>query len=398
VSRRARIGWSVAGTALLAVLVVVGVLWFRQAYHRVQQTLYLPPTGEAAFNPLYALAKTLQADGVRVDVRQRLQLDEHPPDPHDTLVLFNDPRTLSPPQMDRLLDWVAAGGHLVVRTPLYLRSEEITGQDLPHAELLERLSLWLVEETPGCVDFQVEGEDHHVEFCNGRRFAFDGVEPELSWGDLEQGYVYARLAHGDGHVDVLAEMDFLANAAVRPRLLEDLTQPPKGGLRDGPHRALARQVLAPNYGRGTVHLVYAAEMPSLWRTLLAKGWMVWLPLLLALCAWLWRRMQRFGPALPSPAAERRSLLEHVRASGEHAYRYGRGVLLYTAVRQSFLARLRRRDPVAAALAGEPQVAAIAERLGVPAERVRSMLNVPASHDRRGFRDRISTLIELRNRL
>ena len=173
---------------------------------------------------------------------------------------------------------------------------------------------------------------------------------------------------------------------------------PEGGLRDGPHRALARQILAPNYGRGTVHLVYAAEMPSLWRTLLLRGWMVWVPLMLALAAWLWMRTQRFGPPVPSPAGERRSLLEHVRASGEHLYRYGRGVMLYSAVRQAFLAQLRRRDPVAAALTGEPQIEAVAARTGLPAERVRTALNAPASHDRKAFRDRISLLIQLRNRL
>ena len=95
---------------------------------------------------------------------------------------------------------------------------------------------------------------------------------------------------------------------------------------------------------------------------------------------------------------RRSLLEHVRASGEHLYRYGRGVMLYAAVRQAFLARLRRRDAVAAALSGEPQVAALAERTGLPAERIRTALNAPASHDRQAFRDRIALLIHLRNRL
>ena len=36
--------------------------------------------------------------------------------------------------------------------------------------------------------------------------------------------------------------------------------------------------------------------------------------------------------------------------------------------------------------------------GLPAERIRVALNAPASHDRQAFRDRISLLIQLRNRL
>lgn len=395
---RARAAWTVAAMGLALALVAAGVLWFRHEFHRVEKTIYLPPGGEAAYNPLYALARTLQADGVKVDARQRLRLDEHALAARDTVLLFNDPRALSPPEARRLLDWVEGGGHLIVRTPAYSPAEDVAGEDAPVSVLLDMLSLWLVDETPACEAFQVEGEGHHVEFCRGRRFAFDDVEPRLSWGDLQAGYVYARLDAGKGHVDVLAGFDFLTNGATRNALADALTAPPEGGLRDGPHRALARQVLAPNYGQGTMHLVYAAEMPSIWRVLLARGWMVWAPLLLALMAWLWARMQRFGPERPSPSGERRSLLEHVRASGEHLFRYGRGVLLYAAVRQAFLARLRRRDPVAAALAGEPQVAAIAERLDLSADRVRTALQTPGSHDRQGFRDRISTLIQLRNRL
>jgi hypothetical protein len=80
------------------------------------------------------------------------------------------------------------------------------------------------------------------------------------------------------------------------------------------------------------------------------------------------------------------------------FRYGRGVLLYSAVRNAFLVRLRRGDPVAASLTGEPQIAAIAERFGMSDSAVRTALQTPAGHDKQAFRDRISTLIQLRNRL
>jgi hypothetical protein len=264
---------------------------------------------------------------------------------------------------------------------------------------MESLGLLPSEEPPQCEPLQVEGEDEHVEFCEGRRFFFYETVPELSWGDPDAGYVYARLAHGQGHVDVLAEFDFLDNGGdPGGNPLLPVAPTTVGGLRDAPHRALARQLLAPNYGRGTVHLVYAAQMPSLLRSVLLQGWAVWVPLLLALLAWLWRRMQRFGPLRPAPAGERRSLLEHVRASGEHLFRYRKRALLYAAVRDAFLARLRRRNPLAAALAGEPRIAAIAERVGLPPATVRTALQPPSSHDKAAFRDRISTLIQLRNRL
>ena len=380
--------------ALAVAVAGAGAAWFLHHYERVEQQIQLPPRGEASYNPLYALKKTLQADGLVVESRQRLDLGARQLRPRDTLLILNDPRVMTPVESRKLLEWVAGGGHLLVRTP-----SPQGGQEQGHAALLDALGVLPREDSTECEPLQVEGQDHHVEFCDGSRFTFDGVEPELAWGDLQAGYAYARLAHGQGHVDVLADFDFLGNGGEA----DDAPAPAaagrrSGGLRDGPHRALARQVLAPNYGQGTMHLVYAAQMPSLLRTVLLRGWPVWLPLLAALLAWLWRRMQRFGPGLPSPVGERRSVLEHVRASGEHLFRYNRRALLYASVRKSFLARLRRRDPVAAALGGDAQARAIAGRAGVPVERVRTALQAPSSHDKQAFRTRISTLVQLRNRI
>ena len=378
---------------LAAAVIGAGVAWFLHTYEKVEREIALPPRGEAGYNPLYALKKALQADGIKVESRQRLNLASQQLGAHDTLLILNDPRTMTPTESRRLLEWVADGGHLLLRTPPTASHERETS-----VPVLEDLGVMLSDEPPECEPLQVEGQDGHIEFCSGRRFYFDEVEPELSWGDLQADYVYARLAHGQGHVDVLADFDFLSNGDPVASTSRRIGAGQVGGLRDGPHRALARQVLAPNYGQGTVHLVYAAQMPSLLRSVLTQGWPVWVPLLLALLAWLWLRMQRFGPLRPSPPAERRSLLEHVRASGEHLFRYNKRALLYAAVRNSFLARLRRRDPVAAALTGEAQIEAIATRLDISAEKIRTALLPPSSHDKPAFRDRISTLIQLRNRI
>lgn len=391
---RLRSGARIALIMVLAAAAIGGgVAWFLHTYEKVEREIALPPRGEADYNPLYALKKALQADGLKVESRQRLNLATEKLGAHDTLLILNDPRSMTPVESRRLLEWVATGGHLLLRTP-----PENSGNEETSVPILQALGILLTEDSPECESLQVEGQDHHVEFCNGRRFFFNQVEPELAWGDLQAAYVYARLAHGKGHVDVLADFDFLTNNGnmESASLLADAGK--SGGLRDGPHRALARQVLAPNYGQGAMHLVYAAQMPSLFRMVLTQGWPVWAPLLLALLAWLWLRMQRFGPLRPSPPAERRSLLEHVRASGEHLFRYNRRALLYAAVRNSFLARLRRRDPVAAALTGEAQIGAIAERLDISADRIRTALQPPSSHDKPAFRDRISTLIQLRNRI
>ena len=250
-------------------LIAAGVAWFLHTYEKVEKQIALPPRGEASFNPLYALKKTLQADRIPVDSRQRLDLSTAQLGKRDTVLVLNDPRTMTPVDTRRLLQWVANGGHLLLRTPPPGSRNQETS-----VPLLEALHVLLTDDAPQCAPLQVPGEEQHVEFCRGRRFFFNQVEPELAWGDLQAAYVYARLSHGEGHVDVLADFDFLTNNGNQQRggnLLVPEKDPLAGGLRDGPHRPLARQLLSPNYGQGTVHLVYAAQMPSLWRMVLQRG-------------------------------------------------------------------------------------------------------------------------------
>lgn len=394
---------------LLGVAVMGGLAaWWLHTHERVERVVAMPRIGEARRNPLYALQVALQKDGVPVQSRRRLQLLPEgrratvTPGLRDTVVVYNDPRTLTHDEADELLRWVNRGGHLVVRTP----PMGLLASNAPVPLFAELQLVPMGRGHDGCEEVRgapaarssraaasAAGEDAQafagdLLFCGARRFTLAGANPSHSWGDLKNGYVFARLPYGNGSVDVLADLDFLSS--------DELEQPA--------HHELARQVLQPNHRAGTVHLVYAAQMPSLWSTLARYSWMAWGPLLLALAFWLWRRMQRFGPLLAPPPGERRSLLEHITASGELTYRYGYGHLLYDAVRSAFLARLRRRDPVAAALQGEAQLQLLAARFrDVPMAELRDALRPPALpmgavNDHAAFRTRIALLIRLRNRL
>lgn len=396
---------------LLGAMVLAGLTaWWLHTHERVERSIPMPRTGEARRNPLYALQVALQKDGIAVQSRRRLQLlpdgSKAAPVPlgaTDTVIIYNDPRTLTRAEVDELLRWVGHGGHLVVRTPpvgllasnspvpLFAELDLMPlGRD--HSECEEvKGARAPADAGPSAVRAAALVDDDDdgghtgwgLLFCGARRFTLVGANPAHSWGDLKNGYVFARVLRGSGSVDVLADLDFLGS--------DELEQPASF--------ALARQLLQPNHRVGTVHLVYAAQMPSLWATLIRRSWMAWGPLLLALAFWLWRRMQRFGPQFAAPVTERRSLLEHITASGELAYRYGYAHLLYDAARNAFLARLRRRDPQAAALQGEPQLMLLAQRFAdVPASDIRDALMPPFANDHTAFRTRIATLIRLRNRL
>ena len=188
------------------------------------------------------------------------------------------------------------------------------------------------------------------------------------------------LPEGSGLVTIAADLDFLTNAS----------------LEDPISSELAWRVLQP--GRGTVHLVYRTEMLPLWRIVLERGWMIWLPLLLATLGGLWAATQRFGPLLPSADSGRRSLLEHLQAAGEHVVRYRRSHLLHQQVLAAFNTRLQRRDPYAAALDGPARIAAIAAKTGMDPADVNNALLAPRPFDTADLRQRILLLTRLRNRL
>lgn len=375
--------------ALLAAAAITA--WFLATFERKDIQVPQPPRGEAAYNPLYALKRALQEDGVRVVSHRRLSPRALALVPGDTLWLRGDLRTMPRHDARALAAWVARGGHLVAEVTYRWQ-----GQGDTAGPLLDALGVSLEEAGFECTAFAGTGsaraaprrkagdaEQDDVSVCGRMRARVAGdTRVALRWRNAEGADLLVRLRHGAGSVDLAADVDFAGN--------DTLASPGAA--------ALARQLLAPNLGRGTVHLVYDAAMPPLWRTLLEGAWMAWLPLLLATLGWLWWRTQRRRPLLPSPLPERRALIEHVQASGEHVHRHGRGHLLHAALRALFDARLRRRDPYAASLEGQAQRQAIAARTGLTEAEVDSALRAPVPFVAADLRLRIARLNRLRLRL
>ena len=127
-------------------------------------------------------------------------------------------------------------------------------------------------------------------------------------------------------------------------------------------------------------------MPSLWRLLLKTRWRgARSPLVLCIAAWLWLRMQRFGPRLPSPPDERRSLLEHVQRQRRSPVPLrSRALAACGACATPSSRACAARDPIAAALDGEAQAELLAERTGLPAADIADALRCRGRSHANGF--------------
>jgi len=369
--------WVATGSLLALAAIAALLVWWLNAYTRVEHTIILPPQGEAAYNPLYLLQQSLYTDQVNVESRRELQLDQFPLSPGDSVVVYGDPQQLTSPEIGRLLGWVRRGGHLVVRLP---PQHGTSGPVRTGGALLERLGIHLVpDSTRICHQIGMPDGLPEVSYCTNTHFVLDDPIPDAALSTPDAGLAFTRLSFGHGVLDVWSHLQFLDN-----------TQ-----LRHPGHAVLARQLLAPNYADGTIHLIYGARMPPLWRLALEYGRMAWFPLLLALAAWLWLRIPRFGPLQPAPLPARRALLEHIQASGEHLYRHRRTDLLLAALRADCLRWLQRHDPLAAAQHGSPRIAAIATRTDIPAADISDALDADLQDMSAAcFRQRVDTLVRM----
>ncbi len=315
---------------------------FLLLFERVEEEIETGPLGAARGNPLLAAERLLSRLGVpAASVRGPLRL---PPTDH-ALLLLTSRRTLGPARAQRLLDWVDAGGHLIL-TPRAAAAEEADpllaplGVEVqrPDAKGTEVVSL---RAAPGA------GE-HRVALPRGPRLAPGSTPPGYAAGP-EDAAVLLRYRRQQGWITVLADAGALRNDQ----------------LGEHQHAAfLWSLATAPGRPAGA-WLVYRDQPPSLGVLLARRAWMVLASTALLLAVWLWRRGARFGPMLRPPEAGRRSLGEHLEASGRFLWERGETETLVEGTRQALLRQAERRHPGWGELPEARRVKLLAELSGVP---------------------------------
>lgn len=394
---RAVVGWTLLAL-VLAGLLVAG---FLAAFERVEEEREVGYRGEARSNELLALERLATELGVPA---------EWPPDPlglppvdHAVLALgaHHPP---GPVYLDKLLGWVAGGGHLV-----FVPAGDGAGRSLD--PLLAELEVAL--EWPQ----EMQGDE-----------AGDGADGEA--GEATAGGEEA-VAAPLPPVDLAAAPDLPARRVEMPRrpILRDLsTEESHLSGRPGAPSLIAVPwvegrvtVLADarflendrlgrlDHARFAWDLVTATGRPAGlaivdWRravplsTLAARrGWPLAAAGLTLLAGWIAFRGARFGPPLPDAEPPRRSLLEHLRASGDFLWRRGQSAELLAACRAALA---RRVDLVHAdwSRRGEGErVRHLARLADLPAGTVAAALDGDAPHPD-DFTRTVATLERLRRSL
>lgn len=328
---RQRLWAGLAGLALLAALALLLAGNLDPQRRRVD----LGPAPEARNNPWLAAERFLQQRGLPVSRADSLArvLADTPPAGH-TLVLLGSRRELTDTQSQRLLDWAAGGGHLVVIAQADWSEQRQRSDDrlldrlqvrrLP-ASRLETPAEAAAEPWPELTKLYLENEEAPAYFAfDTRRHLEDAGNRAHAWAGSASATHLLQLGHGDGLVTVLSDGNLWRNSHIGEHdhawLLWYLTQD-------------SRVVLLQRLARESLPALLLRHFPEA---------LAALALLIALL--LWRFGLRHGPLQADPPPARRQLGEHLQASAEFLCRQSGHAALLARLQAEVRQRARQRHP------------------------------------------------------
>ncbi len=364
--------------------------------------------GRAAYDPLYA-AELLFAE-LGLPMERPHSWKELPPVQHTILLPGHSFQSAVP--VEPLHAWVRRGGHLVVFGPSgsarrkFIEAEE----EEPEAEseevldadkdvdfndpLLEPLGLAFLPASAVITDEEASealvlsaGRGSRSVRINRRVGVASDIETHLQTpaiDDTEDAedatYSLVRVAVGKGWVTAVSDTEFLTNPQIG----------------DLDHAAFAWDVVAPPHRipEGLSVFLRTGVLP--WYELLLRfAWMALLSGAIALVIFLWSRGSRFGPISAAEPPDRRSLLEHVAASGEFLWQHRLGEVLLQSSRARFLRDATRNDPFLARLPEKERIRHLAARAGLSGGQLASALEDRGVEDPTEFLHIMTTLESVR---
>jgi len=266
---------------------------------------------------------------------------------NDTMFLDTARETVGKTQSRRLLDWIKAGGHLIVTPP---------GEDVKTDHLFEALGVYSGEdhfeermgiEMPGVdrtlmVKFEfldrgpkaVSAYDKNKRDPDLKAYAYRPVVSDEREGLVESGPVeapfYSAWPLGQGRVTVLGDARFLYNDQID----------------QADHMLIFWNLATVNRegDSGMVWLIRQDEIPPLYIWIWNKASHLVLAGLLILMVWMWSASRRLGPIQQEQGLDRRRLMEHIEASAIFYWRSGQGQVLVASVRDAVGRQISRRCP------------------------------------------------------
>ncbi len=319
---------------LLVCLLGAGGLY---AWHKVipyDEVIDRGPSAQAQANPYLAAEYFLRQQGLTVKHANGIEQLVDLPAKGQSLFLLGERSNMTPRQVEQLLDWTKAGGHLLVVAEALWDEDMSKSGDLllDRVEIHQALSDTFGEpasprkkKAPDLTKLYVDNETAPAYFSFDTDFNLTDPKhlAQFSANSAKSSHLM-QLDLGQGHVTVVTD--------------SDLWKTPNIGKHDN---AWLLWYLNQNTD---VTLLFNHDVDNL-LTLLARYFPQALVALVALVALaLWRAGMRQGPIQPPAPKARRQLQEHLKASADFLLRRGGQGALLQALQRDILRTARNRHP------------------------------------------------------
>ncbi len=336
--------------AAVAAVVGLGTIWFLLNFEQVPVREWVGMSGEARRNPYLALERLTERMGMPAhEVRSLAALGQLPP---QGVLLLPQPRgELARRERARLLEWAASGGHLVIEAePTRTPDPLLDGLGVKRKAVRTK-----GPRKPAEIAWPGAARPLRADLPPWQ--VLEARAPRIAEGNAG-GAMVLQLAHGKGLVTVINDFAFLQNRGI--------------GTHD--HAELGWRIVGASAPAASVLLIFNnPERLSLTSWLRENALAVLAAAAALLVLWLWRIAPRFGPIAPDPERARRSLLDHLRASGRFLWNAGQRTQLAESAREAALRRVSRAHPDFASLTAAERAARLANSFGLAPEDAKRLL-------------------------
>ena len=373
---------------LLAIL--AGILfgaWFFSTHEKVEVREWVGYRGDARVNPWFAAELLVRELGHQSESKPELTPEEWLPPETDTLIVQLTPALAVGPELYYLINWANEGGHLILLGPDFVADEG----DATLAQLglgLRIVRSHLHEAVAG----QQDDEDDFVADLDGDyTLSLYPYDAQLEIVDEDQDFdvirylgeiVAARQKWGEGFVSVVA---------TARRFYNDV-------MESGDNARLFADVVLGDIEPGKVWLIFRTRLTPLWQLIWQAAPYLVISAALIVLLLLWAALPAFGPNIVASADERRSILEHIHASGLFVWRHAGRFSLRESSTEALLRDAEARHPGLSRLARTQQAEAIARITGQSAQWVLDVLTGSEEKGQRGFTNDIQRIQEIRKEL
>ncbi|RIA31953.1 uncharacterized protein DUF4350 [Ectopseudomonas oleovorans] len=382
----------------MALLLVLGLLasYLLGKLEPYEEVVEHGPSPEVDSSPYLAAEHFLRLQNITARRADNLEVLDGLPSQGQTLMLLADRSNMTPRQAEKLLQWTANGGHLLLIAERLWDEDEGKSGDL----LLDLLGIQqymsdeLDEEESSADEASEEGEAYpqltklyleneqepaYIAFDTDYHL-YDSQNRAHAWANSALATHLLQLYHGDGLITVLSDPWIWQNRNI-----------------DEYDHAWLLWYLGQD---SAVTLLYHADSDSLASLLLRHFPLALAVLALLIIAGLWHLGMRHGPLQAPASRARRQLEEHLRGSADFLLRRSGQHSLLKGLQQDIQRRARRRHPGFEKLAVAEQWQVLGRLTRLPAREIsQAMRPLPQKRlSATDFTRQVAHLQNLRNAL